>query len=120
MCVETGLYIHVHHPTRPRRSSSSTFFTFDRLGVSLSLFDGQDGVIGLAGPAHLNIAEAGLVEYVGVLGRRALLALRLHQHVEGEHLSHDGPSSVLKQQGLHQQDAAACQEDEHEQRHRAL
>lgn len=82
----------------------------DRPGLSLGSSDGQDGVIGLAGPAHLNVAEAGLVEHVGVLGWRALPALRLHQHVEGEDLSHDGPSSVLKQHGFHQQDAAACQE----------
>lgn len=75
--------------------------------------DGQDGVVGLSGPTHLNVVEAGLVEDVCVLGRRALPALRLHQHVEGEGLSHDGPSSVLKQHGLHQQDAAACQEEQH-------
>lgn len=80
--------------------------------LSLSSSDGQDGVVGLPGPAHLNVPEAGLVEHVGVLGRRTLPALHLHQHVEGEELSHDRPPSVLKQHGLHQQDAAACQEDE--------
>lgn len=73
--------------------------------------DSQDGVVGLSGPTHLNIAEADLVEHVAVLGQWAFPALSLHQHVEGEELSHDGPSSVLKKQGLHQQDAAACQED---------
>lgn len=69
--------------------------------------DGQDGVVGFAGVADLNVVEAGLVEHAGVFRRRALSALRLHQHVEREHLSHDGTSPVFKQHGLHQQDAAA-------------
>lgn len=73
--------------------------------------DSQDGVVGLSGPTHLNVAEADLVEHVAVVGQWAFPTLSLHQHVEGEKLSHDGPSSVLKQQGLHQQDAATCQED---------
>lgn len=71
------------------------------------LSDRQDGVVRLPGPAHLNVAEAALTEHVRVLGRRALPALRLHQHVEGVNLRHDGPSPVLKQHRLHQQDAAA-------------
>lgn len=75
--------------------------------VSRSSSDGQDGVVRLAGATDLHVVEADLVEHVCVLGRRALPALRLHQHVEGEDLSHDGASSVLKQHGVHQQDAAA-------------
>lgn len=77
----------------------------------LSSSDGEDGVVRLAGPTHLHVAEAGLGEHAGVLGRRALAALRLHQHVEGEDLSHDGPPPVLKQHGFHQQDAAAWRDD---------
>lgn len=84
----------------------------------LSSSDGEDGVVRLAGPTHLHVAEAGLGEHAGVLGRRALAALRLHQHVEGEDLSHDGPPPVLKQHGFHQQDAAAWRDDG--QRHRVL
>lgn len=70
--------------------------------------EGQDGVVGLPGPAQLDVVEAGLVEHQGVLGRAALAAHRLHQHVEGEELTHDGPLPVLKQHGLHQQNAATC------------
>lgn len=79
--------------------------------LGLSSSDGQYGIIGLARAADLNVLEAGLVEHACVLGRWALPALHLHQHVEGEKLSHDGPSSVLKQHRFHQQDAAAWQED---------
>lgn len=74
--------------------------------------DGQDGIVGLPGPADLDVAEARLVEHVSVFGRGALPALRLHQHVEGEDLRHDGPSSVFKQQRLHQQDAPTWREDD--------
>lgn len=49
-----------------------------------------------------------MAQHAAVLGERALAALRLHQHVEGEELSHDRPSPVLLQHGLHQQDAATC------------
>lgn len=68
---------------------------------------GQDGVVVLPGATHLDVLEARGPEQVGVLGRRTLAPLRLHQHVEGEDLSHDGASPVLEQHGLHQQDAAA-------------
>lgn len=73
--------------------------------------EGQDGVVGLPGPAQLNVVEAGLVEHQGVLGQPALAAHRLHQHVEGEELTHDGPLPVLKQHGFHQQNTATCQSD---------
>lgn len=79
--------------------------------LCLSSSDGQYGIIRFARAADLNVLEAGLVEHVCVLGRWALPALRLHQHVEGEKLSHDGPSSVLKQHCFYQQDTAAWQED---------
>ena len=70
-------------------------------GVSPSSSDGQDGVVGLASPTHLDVLKADLREHAGVTRRRTLPALRLQQHVEGEDLGHDGASSVLEQHGLH-------------------
>lgn len=75
------------------------------------LSEGQDGVVGLPGPAQLNVVEAGLVEHQGVFRQPALPAHRLHQHVEGEELTHDRTLPVLKQDGLHQQDSAPWQRD---------
>lgn len=126
MCTDTEqqLFLTCSFVQTSQSSRGLEMFKFDSLHfasldcphISPSSFDGQDGVVGLAGPADLNVLKAGLVEHVGVLGWRALPALRLHQHVEGEYLSHDGAPPVLKQHGFHQQDAAACEEDE--QRHR--